>query len=300
MTLTLLDKIIEMGVTDEPPPLTSVLRQCILLASQLKAPLLRAWAEQELKGYTNPKEVPDYRVMNVGAYGNFAGFGGIRYQARPIPAALLKPEHRWAATIYRLTEPVSAYESLGDSKGALIYEWHSDMIALYQSSLLEGCVLMTAWQQVPKTAIAGVLDTVRTRVLTTAIDIKNDSERTGVDLASIKQDSPESERVQQTVVHNMYGPVYIAAGNQVISTQNIAVGNWDDLRNALKGSGIDDGNLTELHDTLRHDKKMDSKGLKDWISRNAGKVFDHGLQVSTAVGTTILTQLIKRHLGLPP
>jgi hypothetical protein len=116
----------------------------------LKAPLLRAWAEQELKGYDNPKDVPDYRVMNVGAYGNFAGFGGIRYQARPIPAAVLKPEHRWAATVYRLTEPVSAFESLSDTQGVLIYDWHSDMIALYQSSLLQGCFLMTAWQQVPK------------------------------------------------------------------------------------------------------------------------------------------------------
>ena len=213
---------------------------------------------------------------------------------------MLKPEHRWAATVHRLTEPVSAYESLGDTKGALIYEWHSDMIALYQSSLLEGCVLMSAWQQVPKTAIAGVLDTIRTRVLTTAIDIKNDLERSEVDLADIKQDSPESEKFQQIVVHGVYGNIYIAAGSQVINTQNIAVGNWDDLRNTLKESGIDDANLGELRDTLEHDKKMDSNGMKGWVARNAGKVLNQGLQVGTTVGTTILTQLIKRHLGLPP
>jgi hypothetical protein len=146
----------------------------------------------------------------------------------------------------------------------------------------------------------GVLDTIRTRVLTTAIDIKNDLEQSGVDLTNIQQDSPESERVQQAVVQHMYGPVYIAAGSQVINTQNIAVGNWDDLRETLKGSGIDDANLSELHDTLEHDKKMDSNGMKGWIARNAGKVLNQGLQVGTTVGTTILTQLIKRHLGLPP
>jgi hypothetical protein len=189
LTQTLLDKIIESGTANEPPPLTSVLRQCILLSDQLKVPLLRTWAERELTGYSNPKDVPEYRIVNVGAYGNFAGVG-VRYQARPIPASLLKPEHRWAATKRRLTEPVSAYESLdGSSKSALIYDWPSDMIAYYQSRLLEGCVLMTAWQHVPKSVFAGVLDTIRTRVLTMAIDIKNDSERAGVDLTRIKQDS---------------------------------------------------------------------------------------------------------------
>jgi AbiTii len=300
VTQSLLDKIIESGTANEPPPLSSVLRQCILLPDQWKVPLLRTWAERELTGYPNPKDVPEYRIVNVGAYGNFAGVG-VRYQARPIPAGLLKPEHRWAATVHRLTEPVSAYESLdGSSKGALIYDWPSDMIAYYQSRLLERCVLMTAWQQVPKSVFAGVLDTIRTRVLTMAIDIKNDSERSGVDLTRIKEDSPEADKVQQTVVHSVYGNVYVAAGNQVINTQNIEVGNWDDLHKLLKEFGIDEANLGQLHDTLQHDKKMDSRGLKDWISRNAGKVFDHGLQVGTTVGTTILTQLIKRHLGMPP
>jgi hypothetical protein len=231
--MQLLDQIIEAGTSNVPPPLTTVLRQCIVLANELKTPLLRTWAEQELKGYPNPKEVPDYRVMNVGAYGNFAGIGGIRYQARPIPAGMLKPEHRWAATVYRLTEPVSAYESLGDSKGALIYDWHSDMIALYQSSLLQGCVLMTAWQQVPKTAIAGVLDTIRTRVLTTAID------------------------------------------------------------------GIGDGELAELSQAIEKDGRKFGSGVKGWISRNPGKVFDQGLQATVSVGTTILTAKIKQSLGLP-
>ena len=171
---TLLDKIIETGTSDEPPPLTSVLRQCILLSSQLKVPVLRTWAEQELTGYNQPKDVPEYRIVNVGAYGNFAGIG-VRYQARPIPAGLLKPEHRWAATIRRLTEPVSAYESLDSSpKNAMIYDWPSDMIAHYQSKLIQGCVLMTAWQQVPASVFAGVLDTIRTRVLTMAIDLKRE------------------------------------------------------------------------------------------------------------------------------
>ena len=295
--MLLLDQIIEAGTANDPPPLTAILRQCILLANQLKTPLLRTWAEQELKGYPNPKDVPEYRIMNVGALGNFAGVGQ-KYQARRIPSTLLKPEHRWAATIHRLTEPVSSYESLGDSKGALIYEWPSDMIALYQSRLLQGCVLLTAWQQVPKLAIAGVLDTIRTRVLTMAIDIKNECERSGADFNHINPSSPEAEKLQQTVVNNMYGTVYLAAGDQVINTHNIAVDSWAELEEVLKASGIGDEDLTELSNAIQRDDKKMGTGVKGWISRNAEKVFEHGLQVGTSVGTTILTAYIKRHLGL--
>ena len=86
--------------------------------------------------------------------------------------------------------------------------------------------------------------------------------------------------------------------SQVINTQNIEVGNWNDLRDTLKGSGIGDADLGELHQTLEHDKRMDAS-VKGWITRNAGKVLNQGLQVGTTVGTTVLTQLIKRYLGLP-
>lgn len=65
----LLDKIIEMGTDNEPSPLTVVLRQCILLANQLKAPLLKTWAMQELNGYPSPKgraRIPHHKCWCFG------------------------------------------------------------------------------------------------------------------------------------------------------------------------------------------------------------------------------------------
>ncbi|MGA2235633.1 MAG: hypothetical protein ABSG23_09175 [Terriglobales bacterium] len=294
-----MDNIINMGIANDPPPLTAVLRQCIVLANDLKAPLLRTWAEQELNGYPNPKDVPEYRVIHAEALGNFAGVG-VRYQGRPIPTGLLKPEHRWAGQTVRLTEPVSAYEALDDAKGALIYYWPSNMIGLYQSSFLgEGCVLMTAWQQVPKTAIAGVLDTIRTRVLTMAIDIKNESEESGVDLNHVERGSQEAQQIQRSVVTNVYGNLYMIAGDHVVNTQNIAVGNWEDLKKVLNESGIGDEDVAELSQAIEKDGKTMGADVRGWISRNAGKVLDHGLKLGTSVGTTLLTEYLKRHFGLP-
>jgi hypothetical protein len=202
-----------------------VLRQCIL-SSQLKAPLLRTWAEQELNGYSDPKDVPEYRIMTAGAFGYFdRGFGGA-YPRRPIPASLMEPEHRWAAQRIRLVEPVSSYEAMqGDPKGHLIYSWRSDMVAYYEQSFVEDCTLISAWQELPKTAIIGVLDTIRTRVLTMAIDIKDEFDASGVDLTHMKAGSEKAQKIQQSIVNNVYGNLYMIAGDHVINTQNITVGN---------------------------------------------------------------------------
>jgi hypothetical protein len=297
--MLLLDQIIEAGTANVPPPLTSVLRQCIVLANELKTPLLRTWAEQELNGYATPQDVPDYRIVPAGSYGTFQGTFGTGYNGRPIPAALLEPDHRPVAEVVHLTQPVSAYESLGDLQGALTYPWPANMIAYYQDRLLRDCILLTAWQSVPKTAIAGVLDTIRTRVLTMAIDIKNGFEELGADIGHVKKDSPEAEKVEQTVINNIYnGAVNIAAGDQVINTQNISIEKWEDLRKVLKSDGISDGDLAELSRAIEKDGKKFGSGVKGWISRNAGKVFDQGIQVTASVGTTILTATIKKHLGL--
>ena len=60
-----------------------------------------------------------------------------------------------------------------------------------------------------------------------------------------------------------------------------------------------DADVKELSEAIQHDDRKMGSGVRGWISRNAGKVLDHGVQATISVGTAILTQLIKKHLGLP-
>jgi len=89
------------------------------------------------------------------------------------------------------------------------------------------------------------------------------------------------------------------AGDHVVNTQNIAVGDWEDLKKALNDSGIGEGDVAELSQAIEKDGRKMGSGVKGWISRNADKVLDHGLKLGTSVGTTPLTDYLKRHLGLP-
>jgi AbiTii len=201
----LLDKIIELA-TDIHQPLSVLLRQCILLGYELKNESLKTWANQELNGYIDPDKVPEYRVMNAGATGVFNAGYAFPNVSRAIPASLMEKGHRWAAETVRLSEPVSAYESHLKSEGhTLSYQWGSDMIVYYQNRFMPGHALLTASQDIPVGAIAGMLDTIRTRVLTMALEIREEIGESDADLKKAKADPVEAAKVNHIVVNNIYG-----------------------------------------------------------------------------------------------
>jgi hypothetical protein len=89
----LLDKIIELA-TDSDQSLSVLLRQCIVLAYELKSDSLKAWANQELKGYGDPDKVPEYRIVSAGALGRFRAGYMFPEITRPLPATLLEEKHQ--------------------------------------------------------------------------------------------------------------------------------------------------------------------------------------------------------------
>jgi hypothetical protein len=296
----LLDKIIELA-TDDKQPLPVLLRQCIVLAHELKNVGLREWANRELKGYPDSSNVPEYRTVRAGATGTFnAGytFPTIR---RPIPAAVLDEGHRWAAETVHLAEPVTAYETAlksGSKSQRLVYEWNANLVGYYQDKLIDGHVLVDAWQEVSFGTIAGVLDTIRTRVLNMALDIKSEIGESDTALKSVAPNSREAEVVDRIVINQIFGGTVFQGDQQSINIQNISVASWDELKKALISFGIGESDLDELALHTQEDGKTLGTGVKGWISRSAPKVMERGLQVGTSVGTTILTELIKRHFGL--
>ena len=137
-------------------------------------------------------------------------------------------------------------------------------------------------------------------MLTTAIDIKNGLGESA-DFSHIRADSPEAKQAQQIVIANILGgTVHISGGDQVVNTQNnITVGNFDDLKKVLGRYGIDEKDTTELSQAIEKDGKPMGTGVKGWIDRNGGKMVDGGVKMATAIGTTLLTEFLKKYYGLP-
>ncbi len=66
------DEIVSTAV-DSSQSITTLLRQCMVLAYELKNEKLKQWVERELNGYGQGEEVPEYRRVPITAKGTFHG-----------------------------------------------------------------------------------------------------------------------------------------------------------------------------------------------------------------------------------
>jgi hypothetical protein len=295
--MLLLD-IINLAV-DENQSLTSVLRKCLILADELRNEPLKRWASQELNGYKTPDDVPEYRVVAAPAKGNFVNLAW-KLNGQNIASVSLEENHRHFAEIVKLWEPISAYEHTIKQRGTLVYEWNSNMVGFYQDRLSDDFRLVNAWQEVTKGTIVGLLDVIRTRILEMALEIKSTVGETDDALRHVEPAKVES--VNQTIINHI-GTMVVAGGNANVRSniQNTAimVGDWKQLEAALKNLSVPDAELTQLSEAVKLDgpQKMGSKTM-EWIKTAAPKVLIGGVKVGVEVGKAVLTDLIKRHLGL--
>ena len=303
----LLDDIIELA-TDNKQPITTLLRNCIVLAHKLKNDRLKTWANEELNGYDSVEQVPEYRTLYAAASGIFIGPGWARF-TQNIPSAVLEQQHRHHAELVYVSQPICSLEELLDlsNTDSLSIPWDQNMVAYYQQKIQRGWQLFSAEQKVPKSAIAGVIDTVRTRVLNMALEIQSEVGDRDEDLKKITPE--ESKKVDQTIVNNIYGGnVYVAAGNSTMSATtvqqqqlNIVAGDWGHLERALKDAGVDEPELKELSSALQSDgnQKLKKDGsVMKWIKSTAPKVLTGGVKIGTEVGKAVLTEMLKQYLGL--
>ena len=299
----LLDEIIELAVDNEHP-LTVLLRKCLLLAHQLGNEQLKAWANQELSGYKSADRMPEYRIAKVGAHGNFSGPFGSGATNWPIPPVALNEKHRAFAEKVFLFESVSSYEHMMTQSGGgtFMYEWPGDLVVLYQKRFFEGrYVLVNAWQEVPKSAVAELLDAVRNKTLNMALEIQAEIGK-GEDLTQI---SPaEVAEVNRTVTNIIYGGTNIFAADQAqvnthITQNVIEVGNLAQLEAVLKRSGLSDDDLKKLRQAQESDgEKNIGVRVMDWIKAAAPKVLTSGVTLGADITKEILVSYLKQYNGL--
>lgn len=301
----LLDDIINLA-TDNQQSVAVLLRKCLILAHQLKNERLKQWANEELNGYESLDDIPVYRKVPAQAKGNFVGGWGAYQGNRNIPPAVMEKEHRWAAESVILGQPVSSYEVLAAEQhdGTITFPWVNNMVLYYQRKFLNGFALVSAWQEVSRSTVVGLLDTIRTRVLNMALEIQAEIGDNDQDLKKITPE--ESKKVDQTIITHIYGGnVYMSTGQSTMTAstvqhtqQNIVAGDWEHLSQVLRSAGVSDPELDELAGAVEHDEKKLGPKVKAWIAKVGPKVLSGGVKIGVTVGQTLLLEYLKQYYGL--
>lgn len=293
--MRLLDDIV-MGATVSSTPIADLLRQCLVLAYKLKNDRLKTWVEHELNGYEYYGEIPSYRVIPGIGKGNFIG-GFQQLTAQPIPSVILEEQHRHFCKEARLVQPIAAYETPSGAN-SFVLNWPADLIALYRDKIIEGMSLHTAWIEVGISALPGLKDVVRTRILTLALEIQ--AEAPSDTEAAVTQIPPET--VDRLVTIHIYNSNVNLGDGGIINANTVIAGDAASLRTALEGLGLAPEAADELQAAIAEDGKTDGLGKKAlaWIGKTVKASGKAGLRIGGEVAKATLTAYAMQYLGLTP
>jgi hypothetical protein len=291
--MKLLQDIIDSAL-DDASSLAGLLRKCLVLADDLSNEKLRDWCLLELNGYGKEAELPDYRGgFYAESLGAFFGPGGNVLNDQPLSMHVIDPKHREALSgaEFRLgISEISGLAASSSSTGALQQSWPAHLIVHYQTSFAKGWVLNRAWKVVPISWPIGICDTVRTRILQFALELRK---ATG-DAASPLERMTANE-VEKTVTNIILGGQNVIGSTVhggVAQAGQTAVlqGDIASLANSLRGIGVRDPEIEELQGALSEDQGFGER-VKSWVARVSASI-------GGAATTQVITAAVLAYLGL--
>ena len=157
-----MNAIIELqkDLTDPSSKLSDILPKAYLIAQKLKLDELSQWIKNEMKGYSNVKECPDYRHMN----GVLKGWNSyVGWQVIQIPNVELEN----VVNNFVETESIRTLESLIETKEVLYHTVPAELIDVLH---LNGCTQLGIYFMT--TSYRSVIEAVRQELLDWTITLE--------------------------------------------------------------------------------------------------------------------------------
>ncbi len=284
-----------------------MLRKCAVLGDQLNNDDLRDWALQELQGYGSDGEAPEYRKIGAVLRGNLAGPLQSGYKNVAIPAVGLPKELRDQAHTTVLAQGVAGVERLLEGEGeTLTFMWPGDWIALAQHKgrIMEGHVLYAAWQDINKSAVAGVLDAIRNRVLEFCLRLGKERP----DLMATDGDSPQtvadstavSQVFNHVIIGSQIGSIASASpGVQQSAQIGITPADMPGLMKALTGAGVPPDEAEVLKAAIEQESGQTAKQkCENWLERAEQAVASRAWSLVSGATIATIRRAILSYLGL--
>lgn len=285
--------------------LSTILRHCRILASRLGSEGLEQWLHWESDGYPDENTPPNYRrLTHVLVQGHFVGAFGAQMRNAEIPPEHIPVAIRSACTSQDFRQGIAVLEDTAEHQSGTL----KSLIPVSAAQIFEPVFLdmqcISAWKMIPGMTIPRILNTVRNRVLDFALNIEKEFPDAGEDAA--KHSTSDQSRFQQIFNTTVYGGaanIVGQASRSNIAATNVATGDWNSLRDALKALEASAADIKDLKNALDHEKKppgRDRFGPKvaGWIGKMATKSASGTWKIASGLALNILTRLISEYYGI--
>lgn len=298
---------IQNAAVDKNTEVSTLLRQCKILAARLGNDAFKRWVDNELNGYKSKDELPEYRILTVNSYGHFSGPVGSGLKNAPIPLTCIPKEFRENMRHSYLMSPISSYAALieGKDRSNAQEPWPADFVAHFGSDIYEDMSCLAAWKVIPRNALVALIDTVKTRILSFALEIEGEAPDAGE--APPNTIPVPQEKVTQVFNTFISGNVQnVATGSSHFSQSgdfSIAQGDFNSLKKYLTSKGIKNDDIDELKLALEEDAsegQVVSFGNKvtAWMAKMLRKAATGAWEVTTEVAGSVIGKALSKYYGL--
>jgi len=227
------------AAVDGSSDLATLLRNCRILASEIKNQALAEWAKSELDGYPQTAELPEYHILrNMVHLGNFVGIAGSGIKNFSLEISRLPEQFREHFSVRELRQGVQELKQLIGSytDNFIQLSWEPEIYGVFDhSGFRPDLRLAQAWSVVPAARLEGTLDAIRNKVLTFVLELEalgigaDDEGKIGT------IDTPTSDRITQIFNQTIYGSVSnVGYAGKVSTVSHVVLGNLQSLTRRCK------------------------------------------------------------------
>jgi len=296
---------IQLDATGDTVALPVLLRKCMILAKRLQHRPMALWVDHELNDYNKVEDLPPYRVFaRAQVLGNFIGPFWAQFQKLPIPTMAVEEAHRDmlfnAYLMYGVAHYEAALADTPDQEWEL--PWPADFLVYYSTRVGPNNYTCTkAWRIITRGMLQGMLDQIRNRVLSFALEIEAENPEAGEATLQGSPPIPEA-KMQQIFNTNIYGGTnVVSSGSQSqISDFEQNVATWDGLAAALRQIGLKEPDITDLADAIQADVTSPSKpgpAVTGWVDSITAKITSGAINVTNSAAGALITSLILQHFA---
>jgi hypothetical protein len=295
---------------DVDKSISSPLLKTKVLASRLQNDVLLNWVSNELKGYNNSSDLPDYRKYKGNITGTYV-IGVMQYNDQPVPTIGLKRDFEKVLRIMNINQSIASLEILkGENKsGILEHTFSAELTGLIQQNWQKlgnpDLQLINCKKSISVSAVVEILSYVRNNLLDFMLKI--DSEFGNI--TEIEELKTKNEKiatiVNQTIINNSGDGNVVNTGNKanISATISINKGSKEELAKHLQDIGlsaIDTAELVEIIDTEEpnFENKTFGQKVNSWTQKMLGKALDGSWNIGIGAAGNLITEAVKAYYGI--
>ena len=305
--MKLLDEITQ-ALCDGNSELTNALLKTKALLYFLGRKDLVPWVDQELNGYKESSDLPDYRcvpnriLVNINngykslksfdlPLGHLSDDDHQKWTTSPIKLSISQIEHLLSNTSREgsgsITQPIPL---------EIAYTWLG-------SSLNEDFEITSCFKSTSTHYFTSILTQVRSRLLDFILELSEQ-------LSSIPESGSAEDKLGTLNVEKLFNnavfgdntTINLGHGNTLTIKAQVNKGDIHSLKNTLAENGLSDEDVSELESAIKEDGAPTNSGeygssVSKWFSKIVSKAAENGLTIGISTTIELVTEALKKYYG---